>query len=316
MTSPHTDVLGSEFTAETIPLRADDEGPVDATLIRRLPVRQSHRAVLYIHGFVDYFFQVHLAEQWAAHDYDFYALDLRKYGRSLHEYQSANYVDDMATYDEELDEAIRIIRSEGHDVVVVLAHSTGGLIVPLWADRRRGRGLIDAIVLNSPFFDLNGTKFERGPLTTVMEYLGRIAPKLKISTLKSHYAKSIHADSGGEWDFDLKWKPYNGFPARAGWVRALRRAQATLNAGLRIDVPILVCASARSGDAKKATPALTNADCVLNVDHMVAGAPGLGPDVTIVRIDGGLHDLALSPAAVRQKFFDKVFSWCQTHVPA
>ena len=99
--------------------------------------------------------------------FDFYAIDLRKYGRSLRSHQTPNYITDLADYDEELDEAVRIIRAEGHDVVVLLGHSTGGLIAPLWANRRRGRQLIDAIVLNSPFFDLNGTGFERGPLTRI-----------------------------------------------------------------------------------------------------------------------------------------------------
>ena len=63
MTSPVEDVLGAPFSAQTLPLRPDDEGPVVATLIRRTPIGRHRRAVLYVHGFVDYFFQVHLAQQ-------------------------------------------------------------------------------------------------------------------------------------------------------------------------------------------------------------------------------------------------------------
>ena len=54
-----------------------------ATLVRLRAAAPTRRAVLYLHGFVDYFFQTHLAEFFTERGYDFYALDLRKYGRSL-----------------------------------------------------------------------------------------------------------------------------------------------------------------------------------------------------------------------------------------
>ena len=57
---------------------ADDyDGEVVATLVR-LPVpagRTAARgAVLYVHGFIDYFFQRHMAEHFAAAGYAFYAV--------------------------------------------------------------------------------------------------------------------------------------------------------------------------------------------------------------------------------------------------
>ena len=59
-------------------------------------------------------------------------------------------------YDEEIDEAVRIIREEeGHDVLLVNGHSTGGLIAALWADRVRGKGVVQGLFLNSPFFEFN-----------------------------------------------------------------------------------------------------------------------------------------------------------------
>jgi alpha-beta hydrolase superfamily lysophospholipase len=99
--------------------------------------------VLYIHGFVDYFFQTHLAEFFTARGYDFYALDLRKYGRSLLAHQTPNFCTDIAEYYTEIDEAVRIIReADGHDTLLVNGHSTGGLIAALWAHRVRGKGLV------------------------------------------------------------------------------------------------------------------------------------------------------------------------------
>src|SRR5688572_32947397 len=111
----------------TFDLDPDDEGPVVATLVRRRAERPTRRAVLYVHGFNDYFFQTHLADFFVERGYDFYALDLRKYGRSLLAHQTPNFTRSMGEYFPELDEAARIIREEeGHEQLVVAAHSTGG----------------------------------------------------------------------------------------------------------------------------------------------------------------------------------------------
>ena len=61
-----------------IPLPDDYEGSVAATLVRFAAGRASSRAVLYLHGYVDYFFQTHMARWFVARGWSFYALDLRK----------------------------------------------------------------------------------------------------------------------------------------------------------------------------------------------------------------------------------------------
>jgi hypothetical protein len=42
---------------------------------------------------------------------------------------------------------------------------------------------------------------------------------------------------------------------------------------------------------------------------MARYGPGLGRDVTLVQIEGGLHDLTLSVPAVRQALFDELRRW-------
>ena len=60
------------------------DGPVVATLVRRRAEKPDGRAVLYVHGFADYYFQPHLADFFTEQGIDFYALDLRKYGSVPH----------------------------------------------------------------------------------------------------------------------------------------------------------------------------------------------------------------------------------------
>src|SRR4029078_4222224 len=147
--------------AETIELPPDDEGDVVATLVKRAAAAQTTKAVLHLHGFADYFFQTGYAEWWTERGYDFYALDLRKHGRSLQPHQTPNYVTDLRDYYPELDAAWqRVTQRDEHTEVVLSAHSTGGLVGVLWADDVRPDGLIGA-VMNSPWLDLQGSAVMR-----------------------------------------------------------------------------------------------------------------------------------------------------------
>ncbi|NUT07326.1 MAG: alpha/beta hydrolase, partial [Hamadaea sp.] len=100
-------MLGAPYERHIIDLPSDDEGPVVATLVRRRANQSTKRAVLYLHGFCDYFFQTHLADFFTDRGWDFYALDLRKYGRSLLGHQTPNFVRSLTEYFPEIDEAIR-----------------------------------------------------------------------------------------------------------------------------------------------------------------------------------------------------------------
>ncbi len=172
------DDLGDDWVSRPLPLLPDEEGEARATLVHRRKTGGPGPAILYVHGFCDYFFQDHLARRMEALGHTFYALDLRKYGRSLRPHQTPNFCTDLSVYDEELDAALRIIREEnGHRRVVVMSHSTGGLTTALWAHRRRGRSLIDAMVMNSPWFDLAGSAFLRGPVTAALDLVGAVAPR-------------------------------------------------------------------------------------------------------------------------------------------
>ncbi len=171
------DVLGQPYRAETLELADDDEGAVVATLVHRPSRGPRGKAVLHVHGFADYFFQTPAADYWVARGYDFYALDLRKYGRSLREHQTPNFVTDLSAYYEELDEAYRLITErDGHDHVVVTAHSTGGLVTPLWVHDRAPD--VAALVLNSPWLDLQGSLLLRTAGTKAIDQIGARRPYL------------------------------------------------------------------------------------------------------------------------------------------
>ncbi|MDG4764340.1 alpha/beta hydrolase [Solwaraspora sp. WMMD406] len=310
------DILGPPYEQQVIELDPDDEGPVVATLIRRRADRPSGRAVLYLHGFVDYFFQTHLADHFVRGGWDFYALDLRKYGRSLLPHQTPNFCRDISDYFPELDAAARIIREQdGNETLLVNGHSTGGLIASIWAHARADQGLApDGLFLNSPFFDINAPWLMRRPVAAAVCRVAARTPYRVVRVGLSHvYGQSVHASHRGEWNYDLAWKPLGGFPVRVGWLTAIRRAQKQLRHGLHISAPILLACSTRSFRSLRWHDAATLADAVLDVEHMARWAPRLGRHVTLVRIDGGMHDLTLSRQPARDQVFSELDRWLRAY---
>ncbi|WP_439573066.1 alpha/beta hydrolase [Phreatobacter sp.] len=309
------DILGDGWTCRTLQLAPDAEGEVVASLVHRDRPPRDGPAVLYVHGFIDYFFQTHLAEALEAAGCDFYALDLRKYGRSMRPHQTPNHADDLAVYDAELDLAAEIIRAErGHSGLVLMGHSTGGLVASLHAHRRPGA--YRALVLNSPWLDLNAGWLMRGPATAVIDVLGGLMPHLVLAKgLAEAYGLSIHRSGGGEWDYDLALKPLAGFPVRADWMRAIRRGHAAVAAGLAVPCPVLVCCSDASGPTTRSHDAIDRTDSVLDVEQIAARAHRIGPHVTLIRIAGGLHDLVLSKPPVREAYLAAVTRWLGVYGP-
>ena len=123
--SYHPDILGPDYQQMTLDFPADYEGKVIATLVRKKAEQETRKAVLYIHGFIDYFFQTEMAEQFNQHGYDFYALDLRKYGRSHLPHQHWYNVRNLSEYDAEISAALEQFAAEQHDSVILCCHSTG-----------------------------------------------------------------------------------------------------------------------------------------------------------------------------------------------
>lgn len=309
----NTDVLGAPYTAETIPLPDDHEGEVVATLVRRPAGVPTQKAVVHVHGFADYFFQTEYAEWWNARGYDFYAVDLPKYGRSIRPHQTPNYTTDLDAYFPVLDEVWRRVRAE-HEQIVVTGHSTGGLTTPLWADARRPDGLV-GMLLNSPWLDLQGPAVMRTVVSPVVKRLGRFQPMRAIPrSVSGLYTRSLHREHEGEWEFNLVWKPVESFTVYAGWLRAVRIAQARLQAGLAVPCPVLVLSSGASGHPRQMDATVHGTDIVLDVRQIRQWATAVGPHVTYVAIEGAVHDVVLSRPDVRARAYTELDRWLSAYV--
>ncbi|MBJ9984383.1 alpha/beta hydrolase [Acinetobacter sp. S40] len=315
--NPYTpDVLGDDYQQLTLTFPDDYEGKVIATLIRKKATTSTNKAVLYIHGFIDYFFQTEMAEQFNQHGYDFYALDLRKYGRSHLPHQILFNVLDLKEYDAEITEALKIIEEEHHSQVLLAGHSTGGLIATLYAAHYSNHPLIKALWANSPFYDFNMNVFKKTFGIPLLSQVGRYLPKAKFpSGLNKWYVPSLHKNFHGEWFFDLNWKLPSMKKVQLSFVRAIHIAQKEIHRGVKLTIPALIMHSNQTKNPRTWGKKATQSDVILGVKDIEKYARKIKGDVTTQTIQHGLHDLVLSAEPIRNQVYQQLFDWLKIKMP-
>ena len=327
------DVLGSRFASLELPLAPDGEGPVVATLVRhagpdgaaaRVPAARPAvhgtpapaKVVLYLHGWADYFLQAELADHLVARGFHFYALDLRKFGRSLRDWQTPGYTTDLAVYDEDIAAALAAIVSDiagrtGSSVaptVHLLAHSLGGLVAALWADRNPGK--LGTLILNAPWLELQGSSLLRNIAVHLVEPLARADPHrpLLLPGMPGYW-DSVSSTAHGEWVLDPAWRPKESFPVRPGWMKAVLAGHAAVARRLNITAPVLVMLSGRTRIQAEWSEDLMGLDAVIDVEETAHSALRLGRRAAVFRYPGALHDIFLSRRTVRQEAYDDLALW-------
>ncbi len=221
------------------------------------------------------------------------------------------YVEDLDDYDDELCQAADIIGVD-HERLVLVGHSTGGLITALWAARRPDR--VDGLILNSPWLDMHRPAAVAAATTIVAGTLARRAPTrpLRLPDV-GLYMRAVHVSRGGEWNYDLGLKTSPAPPMRPGWLRAVRAGHARVAAGLGMPVPVLVLLSSRNVVTRRWHDDLRSVDTVIDVDHIARRALQLGEHVTVVRLAGAMHDVVLSDADVRERALTEIGRWCSAY---
>ncbi|MGO1523176.1 MAG: alpha/beta hydrolase [Nesterenkonia sp.] len=306
----------------TLPLGEDFEGPVSATLVRldREPSGRSDEhlgaPVLQIHGWSDYFYNLPTARSWADGGHRFYALDLRKYGRSLRSHQTPGHIESLQQYDTEIAAALAVIAEENPQTPapIISGHSTGGLVAALWAERNPHR--IGALVLNSPWLELPGDALARAAAEGIVTPWGAVNPTatLRVPRLESYW-ESLSDEAQGQWRLHPLWRPRKSFRMTLGWLKAVFAGHRRIYEGLDMDVPVLVLLSTATVFRAQWTPEHQQKDSVLDVELLARRAVRLGRHVTVVRLPGAMHDVFASGEQVRLTAYAETARWLQGYAP-
>ncbi|MBD3689816.1 alpha/beta hydrolase [Nanchangia anserum] len=337
------DILGDGFEARRLSVPG---GSGIATLIRHRPegdpqaipgTPQDRRwCALYVHGWNDYFFQRELARHVSAGGGAFYAIDLHHYGRSLQPDDMPGWCTALSDYAPDLHVALRAM-SEDHPgcPIILIGHSTGGLLASLWATRNPGR--VAGLWLTSPWLELQCGPGKRRLWHQAFHVASVLRQRLVLPLGTDQlYATSLrgwntldgpppakYIDAGYGMDpslagFDLidKWKSAEGSPVRAGWIYAITSAHTQLSRSAPLDIPVLLHASTttHAGASGEWTNDVLWSDAVLNADVLVAAGAMLANDIDIRRYRMR-HDPLTSFPDVRQAVWADFHAWTARILP-
>jgi alpha-beta hydrolase superfamily lysophospholipase len=310
------DLLGPGFAQRTLTLGEDEGEEVVATLVRSLPPLSAGVLgplrdvdVLYVHGWSDYFFQTELARFWTRRGARFFALDLRRYGRSLRPAQRPGDVHSLSQYDDDIEAALGAMaeQTRGSRRLVLVGHSTGGLTLTLWAARHPGRAA--GLVLNSPWLELQLGTIGRQALTPLINARARIDPLGPHPVVDLGFYTRAQSEIGTLPDAPDGWRPERGFPTHPRWLAAVVAGHARIAEGVDVGCPAVVLLSARSTPPIRWAEEMTATDSVLWVDDIARAATRLGSFVTIARVPDAIHDVFLSAAAPRAAAYAALDRW-------
>lgn len=309
-TTWHPDILPG-YEARYVNQGEAFDGPCRSTIVRLRAQRPSRRAYLYVHGFNDYFFQTEMGRRFVDSGYNFYAVDLRRYGRSKEPWQYPYNIRDIREYYADIDSALAQIRRDGNTDITLSGHSTGGLTVLSFAADKGADCGVDRVVTDSPFLEWNYNSFYRNVAVPVVQFLGKIFKNSKIK--QSHcdgYAYSLLRQYHGQWEYNTDWKMIYSPPVTFSWVGAINAAQSRLMKRRKdIAVPILVMHSSRKIDGCGWTPEFQTGDAVLDPAMIQERGSLLGHERVVCAIDSGIHDLILSEPGPREAAYDTIFKF-------
>lgn len=313
-TTWHPDILPG-YEARYVNQGEAFDGPCRSTIVRKLCRKGSRKAFLYIHGFNDYFFQKEMGERFVDSGFNFYAVDLRRYGRSKEPWQYPFNVRNQEEYFADIDSALLQIRKDGNTDITLGGHSTGGLTVAFMGAMKGKNIGVDRIVTDSPFLEWNYNSFMRNVGAPAVVFLGKIFKNSKIK--QGHcdgYAYSLLKEYYGEWTYNTDWKMIYSPPVTFSWVGAINSAQSRLmKKAKNIAVPILVMHSSRKIEGCNYTPEFQTGDAVLDPAMLQKRGEKLGHVREVCAIDSGLHDLILSNEKTRNAAYDTIFSFIRRH---
>lgn len=305
------------FERLTLGLDTDEQGQNLVTVVRPQatgPRDRTRRAILSVHGWSDYFYNAPLARAFEEAGYAFHAVDLRHYGRSLREGQTPGWTDDLARYDADLEAALATIAEDHPLPPVLMGHSTGGLIASLWAHRNPGR--ISALVLNSPWLEMQGSAGVRLLAQTIVDPVSALKPYAMLTLPRiDYYWRTLSDQAEGEWDLHPLWRPTHAFEVPAAWLSAVLKGHRTVARRLQVSAPILVLVSARGHRGTSYDEAMLASDIVLDPDAMARRSLRLGDRVTVHRLPDALHDVFASPASVREAAGAATLTWLGAYAP-
>ena len=264
------------------------------------------KAILWIHGYNDYYYHFYIGELLLKEGYDIYAICLRRYEQNN---LTPFYTDDINEYIEDINNLFPIISKNNYKKILFYGHSTGALISILYCNYGKFKNKIDGLILNSPFFEFNLDSLSLFCLKYIVYYLGYYFPQFLIRGKNENNINSLTSEIKKRFYIDYN-KKFNYLPqVYFGWVRTIIMNQSKIqNKEINLKKPILILHSDKSiyPSIDKTTE---NGDDTLNINDIIKYSKYIGNNVTRIEINNAIHDVFCSNIKSRNKAINEMFNW-------
>ena len=268
---------------------------------------KERHAILFVHGFNDYFFNYKLILEFLSFGYDVYAITLRRYGSTIKkDDDKLFYTNDLNEYIEDIDNCFPKILEGNYKNIFLVGHSTGGLTSTLYCHNGKYKDKIKGLILNSPFFDLNDSALMEFILKYIIYYIGVIYPTFKLASSNDDYYNTTNEETLKRFYFNPKYKLRGSSSIYAGWIKTIVYNQSLIqNKKINLKIPILVLYSDKTIPIDK----MEKGDNILDVKEINKYSDFIGKNVTEYSIKNATHDVFVSEEEPREKAIQLFFEF-------
>lgn len=272
---------------------------IQSSEIRFKELPENRKAVVWIHGFNDYYHHFHVGEFLLHEGYNVYTITLPRYPQDGVDRRYLFYIDDITKYFSYIDEYIEFINQRNIHHIVLYGHSTGGLVSTAYLHEGKNRNKVSKLILNAPFFDFYDSDLKEFMLESIISSIAKVVPRFVVRQGKNElYSPDYYKGILSRYFFEQNKKLTYPSHVFAGWVRAVSIYHKKIQKNqIKVKVPVLVLTSSTS---MKGCSGEQNGDCVLDVNETKKFAKNIGENVTIQEYSGAIHDVLLSKPDIVQ----------------
>ena len=258
--------------------------------INYLVKKGNKKALIWIHGYNDYFYHYHISDLLIKKKYDIYTLDLQNYCQTNINKDYLYHIKDLKNYYKDIDSTFNNLKKD-YDKIYLYGHSTGSLISSLYCYDGFYREKITGLILNSPFFDFNECFIKNIILKNLIYYIGVYYPTFQIIKENENKINNNSIDILKRFYFEPEYKLCHNGPVTAGWVKTIIDYQKFIkDKNLDIKIPILCLYSSKN----VINNSIEKGDDILNINDISKYVDNLGKNVTEVIIVNAVHDIFTS----------------------
>lgn len=268
----------------------------------------NNNALIWIHGFNDYYYNLFIGEKFLKEGYDIYAIQLRRYSST--NINEKFYCDNLNEYIQDINNIFPKIIDKNYKKIVLYGHSMGGLISSIYCKKGLYKDKITHLILNSPFFDFKLSLIEKFFINYIVYYLSFIFPKFLLrpyDTTKTNYlTQNIQKRFYINNKYKLNFLP----PVYASWIKTIIDYHNIIkynNLNLKIPILVLFC-----DKTTKFINSNQTGDDTLDVNDIDKYSENLGNNIKKYQFTNSIHDIFSSSINVINKAFNITIYWLKT----